>query len=109
MPLESYSAQKQLGAVQERPSRPSPLESYLMQKQKVVESLTTRYEEAGKAEKAFELEHSFVIDEKNTQSNAVRFTTNEAIIDLNVPIKIDLANQQNTAVKSQDTQMNVTN
>ena len=64
LPLESYSAQKQFGAVQESPSRPSPLESYLMQKQKVVESLTTRYEEAGKAEKAFEMEHSFVIDEK---------------------------------------------
>ena len=109
LPLESYSAQKQLGAVQERRSRPSPLESYLMQKQKVVESLTTRYEEAGKAEKAFELEHSFVIDEKNTQSNAVRFAKNEAITDLNLPIKIDLANQQNTAVKSQDTQTNVTN
>ena len=109
LPLESYSAQKQLGAVQERPSRPSPLESYLMQKQKVVESLITRYEEAGKAKKVFELEHSFVIEEKNTQSNAVRLATNEAITDLNVPIKIDLANRQNTAVKSQDTQMDVTN
>ena len=107
LPLESYSAQKQLGAIQERPSRPSSLESYLMQKQKVVESLPTRYEEAGKAEKAFELDHSFVIDEKNTQSNAVRFVMNEAITDLNVLIKIGLANRQNTAVKSQDTQMNV--
>ena len=37
---------------------------------------------------------------KNTQSNAVRFAANEAITDLNVPIKIDLANRQNTAVKS---------
>ena len=72
LPLESYSAQKQLSAVQERP-RPSPLESYLMQKQKVVESLTTRYKEAGKAKKAYELEHSFVIDEKKYTKQCCAF------------------------------------